>query len=128
MSMRRYVLAAALSALLAAPVVTQAASSSVTPSQSATSRTAATQQTNGLIDINSASARELDKLPGIGPKRAEAIIAHRPYKSKDELAERKVVPESVYSGIKNRIVARQGSMTSGSGSSRPSSGGMSPSK
>jgi competence protein ComEA len=31
----------------------------------------------GKIDINSASADELDELPGIGPKLAQAIVEHR---------------------------------------------------
>ena len=30
-----------------------------------------------LIDLNDASATELTKLPGIGPKRAEAIVTFR---------------------------------------------------
>jgi DNA uptake protein ComE-like DNA-binding protein len=41
---------------------------------------------NELIDLNTASYEALQKLPGIGPKLAERIIAHRPYKSVDELA------------------------------------------
>jgi competence ComEA-like helix-hairpin-helix protein len=38
-----------------------------------------------LVDINTASYEELQKLPRIGPKLAERIIAHRPYKSVDDL-------------------------------------------
>jgi competence protein ComEA len=39
----------------------------------------------GLINVNSATAAELESLPGIGPTRAEAIIANRPYRSIDDL-------------------------------------------
>ena len=60
-----------------------------------------------LIDINSASKEELDALPGIGAARAEAILKGRPYKSKDELSRKKIIPENVYNGIKDKIVARQ---------------------
>jgi DNA uptake protein ComE-like DNA-binding protein len=60
-----------------------------------------------LIDINHASKDELDALPGIGAIRAEAIIKGRPYKGKDELLRKKVLPSNVYEGIKDRIVARQ---------------------
>jgi competence protein ComEA len=34
-----------------------------------------------LLDVNAATFEELQKLPGIGPKLAERIIAHRPYKT-----------------------------------------------
>jgi DNA uptake protein ComE-like DNA-binding protein len=60
-----------------------------------------------IIDINSASKDELDALPGIGSVRAEAIIKGRPYKGKDELHRKKIIPMNVYDGIKDRIVARQ---------------------
>jgi len=40
-----------------------------------------------LLDLNSATFEELQKLPGIGPKLAERIIAHRPYKTVEGLDE-----------------------------------------
>lgn len=60
-----------------------------------------------LIDLNSASKDELDALPGIGSVRADAIIKGRPYKGKDELLRKKVLPSNVYDGIKDRIIAKQ---------------------
>lgn len=60
-----------------------------------------------LLDINSASKDELDALPGIGAVRSEAIIKGRPYKGKDDLLRRKIVPSNVYDGIKDRIIAKQ---------------------
>ena len=60
-----------------------------------------------LIDINSAPKAQLDALPGIGPTRAEAIIKNRPYNGKDDLVQRKIIPENVYNGIKDKIIARQ---------------------
>lgn len=41
---------------------------------------------SSLIDINSASLNELDSLPGIGPKLAQAIFQARPFDSVEELA------------------------------------------
>jgi competence protein ComEA len=61
-----------------------------------------------LVDINSASAAELDALPGIGKARADAIIKNRPYRGKDDLVSRRIIPQNVYDGIKDKIVARQG--------------------
>ena len=60
-----------------------------------------------LLDINSASRNELDALPGIGPARADAIVKNRPYNGKDDLVNRKIIPQNVYNGIKDRIIARQ---------------------
>jgi competence protein ComEA len=61
-----------------------------------------------LVDINSASSEDLDKLPGIGKSRADAIIKNRPYKGKDDLVNRKIIPGNVYNGIKDKIIAKQG--------------------
>jgi DNA uptake protein ComE-like DNA-binding protein len=60
-----------------------------------------------LIDINSASKEALESLKGVGPVRAEAIIKGRPYKGKDDLIHKKIVPQNVYDDIKDKIVARQ---------------------
>ena len=65
------------------------------------------QSQANLIDINRASAVELMVLKGIGKARAEDIIKGRPYARKDELVQRKIIPESVYDEIQHQIIARQ---------------------
>ena len=60
-----------------------------------------------LIDINSATEAQLSTLPGVAKARSEAIIKGRPYKGKDELLAKKIVPENVYNDIKEKIIAKQ---------------------
>ena len=60
-----------------------------------------------LVDINSASDAELKTLPGIGDALIAKIVVNRPYANKTQLVSRKVLPESVYEKIKDRIVAKQ---------------------
>jgi competence protein ComEA len=124
MAFRTYAIAAALATLFAGPLAAQTTSPSTSttrPGATAPSDTTkqGTQHQGGLVDINSASAADLDKLPGIGPSRAQAIIANRPYKGKDELAQRKIVPQNVYEQIKDKIIAKQGSSTGAAGSTAP---------
>ena len=108
---------AALLVALATPVLAQSpATTGPTPAPkpaisapaqpTAPAATGTTPQAT-LLDINTATKDQLDKLPGIGAVRAEAIIKGRPYKGKNELLDRKIVPEAAYNGIKDQIVARQ---------------------
>jgi competence protein ComEA len=70
-------------------------------------RVAANEHRGGLVDINSASEQELRALPGVGAARAKAIVHGRPYRSKDELLDKRILPENVYNGVKDQIVAHR---------------------
>ena len=59
------------------------------------------------MDINTASEKELASLKGIGEARAKAIVKGRPYKGKDDLVTKKIIPQAVYDGIKDQIIAKQ---------------------
>jgi competence protein ComEA len=59
------------------------------------------------VDINSASPEELQKLPGIGDALAKKIVENRPYKRKDELVQKKVIPGPTYDKIKDSVIAKQ---------------------
>jgi competence protein ComEA len=98
----------AFAALLALPALgqsTQTAPSKPTPPMAGKASPASP---TALVDINTASAEDLDALPGIGKARGEAIIKGRPYKGKDDLLNRHILPPSVYDGIKSKIIAKQG--------------------
>jgi len=60
-----------------------------------------------LMDINSASEKDLATLKGIGEARSKAIVKGRPYKGKDELVQKKIIPQNVYDDIKDQIIAKQ---------------------
>jgi len=57
------------------------------------------------IDINSASKAELDKLYGIGPVKAQAIIDSRPYVSIDDLTRAYGIGEATLNKIKTQGLA-----------------------
>jgi DNA uptake protein ComE-like DNA-binding protein len=69
--------------------------------------TGSAQAQTAIIDINTATAAQLDAVKEIGPARAAAIIKGRPYKRKDELVTRKILTQGVYDKIKDKIVAKQ---------------------
>lgn len=60
---------------------------------------------SGLININTASESELDALPGVGVVTAGKIISARPYSSIEEILSKKIVGQSVFEKIKDKITA-----------------------
>lgn len=60
----------------------------------------------GPTNINSASSRDLQKLPGITPEQAEAIIAGRPYNDSSQLVRKHILSQAEYSRIRNQIVVK----------------------
>ena len=57
----------------------------------------------GVININTASQKELESLWGIGPVTAQNIIEHRPYSSVEELLQKKILKTNVYETNKDRL-------------------------
>jgi comEA protein len=66
--------------------------------------------TSGLININSASAAELEGLPKIGPSLAQAIIKHRtengPFTSVDDLEQISGISPATIDGFRDKITVQ----------------------
>ena len=60
----------------------------------------------GLIDVNSASQEELERLPGVSPADARRIVRGRPYNSPRELLTRRILSDQQYEALKASITVR----------------------
>jgi competence protein ComEA len=77
------------------------------PQAGGSAGTSGTGASGGLVDINRASADQLDELPGVGPTTAEAIIAHRdqhgPFGSVDELIDVRGIGEAKLEQLRDLV-------------------------
>lgn len=65
-----------------------------------------TPSANGQsVDLNTASKKDLAALPDVGPDRAQTIIDARPFRSKEDLLRKKILPQAAYDKIQNMVTA-----------------------
>jgi competence protein ComEA len=88
-------------------LMSASASASAKAQASASATTPAPAEKAALIDLNSATKKELSELPKIGDARSDAIIKGRPYNGKDELVSKKILTQAIYNGIKDLVIAKQ---------------------
>lgn len=74
-------------------------------------QTAATEAPapTGVVNINTATAQQLQLLPGIGPTRAQAIIAHRerhPFRRPEDLLAVRGIGRTTFNRLRPYIVVQ----------------------
>ncbi|HPG62258.1 MAG TPA: helix-hairpin-helix domain-containing protein [Casimicrobium sp.] len=106
--MKRFTTALLAAALLSSPLFALDASQAKKDAATATKPAAAAPaKAAEPMDINTATAKQLATLDGIGDARSAAIVKGRPYAGKDDLVNKKIIPQDVYDKIKDKIIAKQ---------------------
>jgi competence protein ComEA len=106
-TMNRWIASLGTALLIALMLAPSANAQAKKPAAKAT--TATSQPAAGLIDLNTATKEQLMTLTGIGDAYAAKIIAGRPYRAKNELVTKKIVPEATYKKIAGKVIAKQSS-------------------
>jgi competence protein ComEA len=113
---KRVLVTSAVLALLSVPAFAQGTPSTqpmqpakpavTAPAKPSTTGAGTSTPVAAKINLNTASAADLDKLPQIGPARSKAIIEARTkgkFKSWDDFVARKVVPADAAAAIKDSV-------------------------
>jgi competence protein ComEA len=79
--------------------------STAAPAKPANTTAATTAPKSAAVDINNASAADLKALPGMTDAEAAKIVQGRPYKDPSDLVSKKIMSDSEFAKVKDRLVA-----------------------
>jgi competence protein ComEA len=101
--------AAGAAAGAAAPAASPKATTATQPAQKAPAQAkpaAKAAVPTGPVNLNTASKEQLEALPGIGPKKAQAIIDGRPYQKTEDIMKVKGIKQKTYDKLKDKITVQ----------------------
>ncbi len=78
-----------------------------TPDRPKSTKASTGPTTGALVDLNSATPEQLQELPGITDEYAHKIVDGRPYARKTDLVKKKVISQSVYDQIVDKVIAKR---------------------
>jgi competence protein ComEA len=90
----------------APPLKDQSAYPSATHKMTAAEKSNTPEAHGQPVDLNSGSKKDLAALPGVGPALAQNIIVARPFKSKEDLLRKKIIPQSTFDQIKDLVTVQ----------------------
>ncbi|AGY56922.1 Hef nuclease [Gloeobacter kilaueensis JS1] len=96
----------ALVSLAPLPVLAQTSTPATTSTTTTTTTPGSkksTKSTTVVVNVNTATSKELQQVKGIGAATAKKIIAARPYKSLDELVSKKVLSSKQFDRLKPQL-------------------------
>jgi len=93
--------------ILACVLAFNLAGQSKNPAKKPAAKATAPKTPGTLLDKNSATAEQLKELPGIGDAYSQKIIGGRPYRGKDDLVSKSILPQATCDKIKDMVIAKQ---------------------
>jgi comEA protein len=80
---------------------------------------------DGVVNLNTANAEQLQQIPGIGPSKAQAILSHRaatPFKSVEDVKLVKGIGDKLFAKISPNLTVDGQTRLGGASNMNPGSG------